>query len=180
MHRGILCPVGVPGWQFHDDIRHWSRLRCMQAEPADFELPDTCSECSGFADAETKGVAGLARQRPSTSRLSGKLTDAASVLMTRLLTAIVGGVIVVKGCPTAKIFGDCHFLLSRDGVPPWSILPEILSTATDLVFPGLRCQPWFGGHRAVGTTHSIRVTTHVHRHPIDPNCCFTTLWSKTR
>lgn len=38
----------------------------------------------------TKGVAGLARQRPSTSRLSGKLTDAASVLMTRPLTAIAG------------------------------------------------------------------------------------------
>lgn len=38
----------------------------------------------------TKGVAGLARQRPSTSRLSGKLTDAASVLMTRPLTTAMG------------------------------------------------------------------------------------------
>ena len=37
-----------------------------------------------------KGVAGLAGQRPSTSRLSGKLTDAASVLMTRPLTAAMG------------------------------------------------------------------------------------------
>lgn len=99
----------------------------------------------------TKGVAGLARQRPSTSRLSGKLTDAASVLMTRPLTTAMGWGRLFQETPDqGEIFENCHFLLSRDVGFVSISAGNWRSTATDSgLRSGLRCQPRFGGHRAV-------------------------------